>query len=125
MHQQPAQPPCFPKSRTRSGHRAGVIGRITTFGFADIFAGLGTMEFCHAGKEMRLHHAAAVSTLSGMRMRFGIRELLRRVKLKIPAARAARNEPYRLRWRSERGRLLPGVNLDSRDHLFDRMDGRL
>jgi hypothetical protein len=31
---------------------------------------------------------------------------------------------YRLRWRTERGRLQPGVNLEDRDHLFDLMDGR-
>ncbi len=31
---------------------------------------------------------------------------------------------YRLRWRTERGRLLPGVNLDDRDSLFDHLDGR-
>jgi len=31
---------------------------------------------------------------------------------------------YRLRWRTERGRMQPGVNLDDRDHLFDLMDGR-
>ena len=29
-----------------------------------------------------------------------------------------------LRWRSERGRILPGVRLDDRDTLFDIMDGR-
>lgn len=31
---------------------------------------------------------------------------------------------YKLRWRVERGRLQPGVNLDDRDTLFDLMDGR-
>jgi hypothetical protein len=31
---------------------------------------------------------------------------------------------YKLRWRSERGRLQPGVRLDDRDALFDLMDGR-
>lgn len=31
---------------------------------------------------------------------------------------------YRLRWTPERGRLLPGVNLDDRDALFDIMNGR-
>jgi len=30
---------------------------------------------------------------------------------------------YRLSWRTEKGRLLPGINLDDRDSLFDRMDG--
>ncbi len=31
---------------------------------------------------------------------------------------------YRLSWRAERGRVLPGVRLDDRDALFDLMDGR-
>ena len=31
---------------------------------------------------------------------------------------------HKLRWRVERGRLQPGVNLDDRDALFDLMGGR-
>lgn len=31
---------------------------------------------------------------------------------------------YRLRWRTESGRLQPGVTLEDRDALFDLMDGR-
>ena len=31
---------------------------------------------------------------------------------------------YRFRWRSERGRVMPGVRLDDRDALFDVMEGR-
>jgi len=31
---------------------------------------------------------------------------------------------YKLRWRTERGRILPGVRLDDRDALFDLMEGR-
>jgi Arc/MetJ family transcription regulator len=31
---------------------------------------------------------------------------------------------YRLRWSTERGRLLPGVDLDDRSALFDVLDGR-
>ena len=31
---------------------------------------------------------------------------------------------YQLQWRSERGRILPGVRLDNRNKLFDIMDGR-
>lgn len=31
---------------------------------------------------------------------------------------------YRLRWRTERGRLLPGVRLDDRDALLEVMEGR-
>lgn len=30
---------------------------------------------------------------------------------------------YRLQWRSTKGRLLPGVDIDDRDSLFDLMDG--
>jgi hypothetical protein len=35
-----------------------------------------------------------------------------------------RRSAYRLQWRTEHGRVLPGVDLDDRDALFDRMDGR-
>ena len=31
---------------------------------------------------------------------------------------------YQLQWRSERGRILPGVRLDNLNKLFDIMDGR-
>ena len=31
---------------------------------------------------------------------------------------------YQPRWRSERGKILPGVQLDDRNSLFDVMDGR-
>ena len=31
---------------------------------------------------------------------------------------------YRLRWRTEKGRLRPGVRLDDRDDLFDLMEDR-
>lgn len=31
---------------------------------------------------------------------------------------------YRLRWRTERGRIRPGVRLDDRDVLFDIMENR-
>lgn len=30
---------------------------------------------------------------------------------------------YKLRWTTERGELMPGVDLDDRDSLFDVMDG--
>ncbi len=32
--------------------------------------------------------------------------------------------PYRFRWRTYRGRLLPGVNIQDRDRLYDLMEGR-
>lgn len=31
---------------------------------------------------------------------------------------------YRLEWRTEEGKLLPGIDLNDRDSLFDRLDGR-
>ncbi len=31
---------------------------------------------------------------------------------------------YRLQWRTESGRIQPGVRLDDRDALFDLMEGR-
>jgi hypothetical protein len=31
---------------------------------------------------------------------------------------------YRLRWRTEKGRLLPGVRIEDRNSLFDIMEGR-
>ena len=34
------------------------------------------------------------------------------------------HKSYQLHWRTERGRILPGVRLDDRDTLFDIMDGR-
>jgi len=37
-------------------------------------------------------------------------------------ARARRD--YRLQWRTERGRLQPGVSLEDRDALWDVMEGR-
>jgi len=39
-------------------------------------------------------------------------------------ARRPKRGHYRLQWRSEKGRLLSGVNLDSREALFDLMNGR-
>jgi hypothetical protein len=38
-------------------------------------------------------------------------------------SRRAARSGYRLRWRTERGRLLPGVDLDSYASLLDRMEG--
>jgi len=31
---------------------------------------------------------------------------------------------FKLRWPSVRGKLLPGVDIDNRDSLYERMDGR-
>ena len=35
-----------------------------------------------------------------------------------------RRTGYRFRWRTEKGRLLPGVDLNDRRSLYDVMDGR-
>ena len=44
--------------------------------------------------------------------------------LRIYLGKAKSRKAYQLQWRSERGRILPGVRLDDRDALFDLMDGR-
>jgi Arc/MetJ family transcription regulator len=36
----------------------------------------------------------------------------------------ARGKRFQLRWRTHRGRLLPGVDVTGRDGLFDVTDGR-
>ncbi len=68
-------------------------------------------------------------------------ELLRRAKEKAAAegtalrevvetalrfylAKPRRATGYKLKWRTECGRMLPGVCLDDRDTLFDLMNGR-
>lgn len=40
--------------------------------------------------------------------------------LRGPASRSR----YKLRWRTQSGRILPGVRLEDREALFDLMDGR-
>ncbi len=35
-----------------------------------------------------------------------------------------KNKKYELKWRTEKGRMLPEVLLDDRDALFDLMEGR-
>jgi hypothetical protein len=45
--------------------------------------------------------------------------------LRVYLSKRPRSEGYKLRWRTERGRLLPGVKLDDRDALFDLMGSRL
>jgi Arc/MetJ family transcription regulator len=44
--------------------------------------------------------------------------------LRTYLSRRTKRAGYKLQWRAERGRMLPGVNLDDRDALFDLMDGR-
>ncbi len=44
--------------------------------------------------------------------------------LRFYLAQPRRRAGYKLRWRTEQGRILPGVRLDDRDALFDLMNGR-
>jgi hypothetical protein len=46
------------------------------------------------------------------------------VALRNYLSRRTKRAGYKLQWRVEHGRMLPGVNLDDRDALFDLMDGR-
>ena len=38
---------------------------------------------------------------------------------------SSRQKPFRLQWKTCRGKIRPGVHLDDRESLFDAMDGRL
>lgn len=60
-------------------------------------------------------HAAKDGSTMGRLIEDAVRAYLRSPKPR---------EGYALQWRTERGRLLPGVRLDDRDSLFDRMEGR-
>jgi hypothetical protein len=40
------------------------------------------------------------------------------------APRPSGQKGYRLRWKTHRGRLMPGIDVADRDSLFDAMDGR-
>jgi len=44
--------------------------------------------------------------------------------LQLYLARRVRRSGYKLRWRTEHGRLFPGVRLEDRDALFEIMEGR-
>jgi hypothetical protein len=43
--------------------------------------------------------------------------------LRVYLGKQTRRKGYELKWKTERGRILPGVRLDERDALFDLMDG--
>jgi len=45
--------------------------------------------------------------------------------LRVYLVKPTKRKGYQLKWKTERGRILPGVRLDDRDALFDLMDGRL
>jgi len=51
-----------------------------------------------------------------------LKELVNR--LLRDALRPPARKPFKLRWRTERGKVQPGVRLDDRDALFDLMEGR-
>lgn len=58
-----------------------------------------------------------------LRERITLRTLIERaLRAHLVGARPATR--YSLQWRTEKGRLLPGVRLEDRDALFDLMDGR-
>lgn len=40
------------------------------------------------------------------------------------APRPTATKAYRFRWKTHKGRLLPGVDIADRDSLFDAMEGR-
>jgi hypothetical protein len=40
------------------------------------------------------------------------------------ARRPATDSPYRLEWKTHRGRTLAGVDVSDRDRLYERMEGR-
>jgi hypothetical protein len=52
-----------------------------------------------------------------------LRDVVERA-LRAYLGRTPPGRPYRLRWRTESGRLQPGVRLDDRDSLYELMDGR-
>lgn len=44
--------------------------------------------------------------------------------LRLYLGRRSKRKRYELKWRTEKGRILPGVRLDDRDALLDLMEGR-
>jgi len=44
--------------------------------------------------------------------------------LRAHIGRPRRGKTYRLRWRTEKGRMRPAVRIEDRDALFDLMDDR-
>jgi hypothetical protein len=66
-----------------------------------------------------LRQAKTRSADEGIPLREVIESALR---IYIQGRRAQKR--YRLHWRTEHGRIQPGVRLDDRDALFDLMEGR-
>jgi hypothetical protein len=54
----------------------------------------------------------------GVPLRDVVEDALRRYLSEKPGASG-----YKLKWTTEKGELMPGVDLDDRDSLFDLMDG--
>ena len=52
-----------------------------------------------------------------------LRDIIERA-LRAHLMKGRRRAGYRLQWKTERGRLQPGVRLDDRDALIDLMEGR-
>ncbi|MGH7793290.1 MAG: ribbon-helix-helix protein, CopG family [Candidatus Binatia bacterium] len=53
-----------------------------------------------------------------------VRQVVERA-LRVYFSKQTKRKAYQLRWKTELGRILPGVRLDDRDVIFDLMDGRL
>jgi len=65
-----------------------------------------------------MRHAKKKAAHDGVSFRDVVEDALRRYLSEKPAASG-----YKLKWTTESGELMPGVDLDDRDSLFDLMDG--
>ena len=65
-----------------------------------------------------MRHAKKRAANDGVPLRDVVEDALRRYLSEKPAATG-----YKLKWTTETGELMPGVDLDDRDSLFDLMDG--
>ena len=65
-----------------------------------------------------MRHAKKRAANDGVPLRDVVEDALRRYLSDKPAATG-----YKLKWTTETGELMPGVDLDDRDSLFDLMDG--
>jgi len=65
-----------------------------------------------------MRRAKKRATDDGVPLRNIVEDALRRYLSDKPAATG-----YKLKWTTETGELMPGVDLDDRDSLFDLMDG--
>jgi len=65
-----------------------------------------------------MRHAKKKAADDGIPLRDVVEDALRRYLAAKPATSG-----YKLKWTTESGKLMPGVDLDDRDSLFDLMDG--